>query len=248
MSKFLIFGGTSEEHKIIQELWQKHDLTLCITSQYGAQLVENTENKVKISVGRKDLPEIIELIKNEKYDGIIDATHPYAKIITENLKKASKETGVNYYRVIREKSSGDNCILVNSIAEAADFLKNTSGNILLTTGSKELKPFTEIENFEERIYPRVLPTVDSINICTQLRFSSSHIIAVQGPFSEELNTAMMKQFKIKYMVTKDGGKAGGFPEKISAAEKMNVGVILINREPETGYSMEELVEMLLKKE
>ena len=244
MSKFLIFGGTSEEHKIIEGLYKKHKLTLCITSQYAAELVENMMDKVEILVGRKDLTEIANLVKKEDYDGIIDATHPYAKVITENLKRVSEETGVKYYRIIREKSDVDDCISVNSIAEAADFLKNTDGNVLLTTGSKELKPFTEIKNFAERFYPRVLPTVESINICTDLSYPSSHIIAMQGPFSAEMNIALIKQFDIKYLVTKDGGKAGGFPEKISAAEKTNAKVILVNREPEEGFSVDEIIKIL----
>lgn len=242
MSRILIFGGTTEEHKIIGGLKNKHKLTLCVTGEYGASLAEGSG--AEINVGRKDYDEIVSLIKNENYDTVIDATHPYAKIITENLKKAAEETGVKYYRVIREKSESSDCIAVRNIQEAADYLKNTEGNIMLTTGSKELKPFTEIENFAERIYPRVLPTLDSIKICNDLGFLPSHIIAMQGPFSYETNKALFKQFDIKIMVTKDGGKAGGFPEKVKAADDMNVKTLLIYRDSEKGYTVDEIIAML----
>ena len=242
MSKILIFGGTTEEHKIIEGLKNKHKLTLCVTGEYAASLAEGSG--AEINVGRKDYDEIVKLIKKENYDIVIDATHPYAKVITENLKKATEEIGVGYYRIIREKSDATDCIAVNSIQEAADYLKKTDGNIMLTTGSKELKPFTEIENYAERIYPRVLPVVSSLEICNELGFLPSHIIAMQGPFSYETNKALFEQFNIKIMVTKDGGKAGGFPEKVKAADDMNIKTVLVYRDSEKGYTVDEIIKML----
>lgn len=70
-------------------------------------------------------------------------------------------------------------------------------------------------------------------------FYGSHLIAMQGPFAEDLNVAMMKAVHAKWMVTKESGKAGGFEEKVSAAEKAGVGLIVIGRPVEEGISLME---------
>jgi precorrin-6x reductase len=125
-------------------------------------------------------------------------------------------------------------------------LKAVDGNILLTTGSKELTAFTEIPDYETRLYPRVLPAVESIEACLSLGFQASHIIALQGPFSKELNIALMRQFEIKAIVTKDGGKPGGFPEKLDAARELGAEVIVIRRPDEEGLSEDDVILELTK--
>ena len=72
----------------------------------------------------------------------------------------------------------------------------------------------------------------------------SHIIAMQGPFSRELNTAMLRQIQGAYLVTKESGKAGGFGEKLAAAREAGAKIVVIRRPEDKsceGYSMEELL-------
>ena len=52
---------------------------------------------------------------------------------------------------------------------------------------------------------------------------------MQGPFSIEMNEAILRQFDSSYLVTKDGGKEGGFEEKREAAHRNNVQLIVIER-------------------
>ncbi|MEF9983667.1 MAG: precorrin-6A reductase [Oscillospiraceae bacterium] len=245
MKSILIFGGTTEEHYLINQLKDKVKITLCVTSEYAAKLVDCYDENITILIGRKDYNEIVELLSSNKYDFVIDATHPYAKIVTENLIKATNITQNNYLRLIREKSDLSDCIVVNSINDAAEYLKKTQGNIMLTTGSKELSPFTAIADFEERIYPRVLPMVESIEACISLGFNSSHIIAMQGPFSHNLNVALLEQYSIKTMVTKDGGTIGGFNEKLSAAKATGAEIIVIKRNEEAGMSVAQILAKIL---
>ncbi len=56
----------------------------------------------------------------------------------------------------------------------------------------------------ERIFARVLPVEASVHICRELGYSGRHIIAMQGPFSAEMNYIQLKEFQCSYMVTKDG--------------------------------------------
>ena len=78
-----------------------------------------------------------------------------------------------------------------------------------------------------------------VKTCADMGFYGSHLIAMQGPFAEGLNVAMMKAVHAKWMVTKESGKAGGFEEKVSAAKKAGVGLVVIGRPVEEGISLEE---------
>ena len=54
-----------------------------------------------------------------------------------------------------------------------------------------------------------------IEQCVKMGIKSSNILALQGPFSLELNKAIFNQYHIDVVVTKDSGKTGGVPEKNS---------------------------------
>lgn len=85
----------------------------------------------------------------------------------------------------------------------------------------------------ERLFVRVLPGTESIEICHKNGILGRQIIAMQGPFSEEMNLALLHQYQIRYMVTKESGASGGFSEKISAAEKGR-GIGICDRKPGGG--------------
>ena len=142
----------------------------------------------------------------------VDATHPYAVEATKNIRAAANAAGVEYHRLLRAASTlPAGSVVLGSAAQAAQYLAATQGNILLTTGAKELAAFAGLD--AARLYPRVLPTVAGITACEGAGIPHRNIIAMQGPFTLELNLALMQQFHIRYLVTKDGGSAGGFAEK-----------------------------------
>ena len=115
---------------------------------------------------------------------------------------------------------------------AARWLAGTQGNILLATGAKELAAFAGLD--AERLYPRVLPTHEGLAACEAAGVPYGNIIALQGPFTRELNEALMSCFDIGYLVTKDGGAAGGFAEKVQAAADTGAQLVVLRRPPETG--------------
>lgn len=138
-----------------------------------------------------------------------------------------------------------NRVLVDSVEEAVEWLSGTEGPVLVTTGSKELSKFTVLPDFQERIFARVLATPEVVRQCTELGLTGKHLICMQGPFSMEMNLAMLHQTGARYLVTKESGRAGGFPEKLEAAERAGVKVVLIGRPPEqAGLSVEEGVRFL----
>lgn len=142
-------------------------------------------------------------------------------------------------RLLRERSGDTDALAVDSAEAAAGLLAGREGNILLTTGAKELPAFAGIA--PDRLYPRVLPTKDSISACEAAGIPHRNILAMQGPFSQELNEALIRQFHIAFLVTKDGGAAGGFPEKVQAAKNTGIELVLIRRPEETGERFEEIL-------
>ena len=118
------------------------------------------------------------------------------------------------------------------------------GNVLAATGSKEIAAYTAIPGFAERVYARVLPLESSVAQCRAAGLPDSHILAARGPFTLEENLAVLRRYAIRSMVTKDGGAAGGFPEKLEAARQSGVEVLLVRRPEEHGLSMEALCRQL----
>ncbi len=131
-------------------------------------------------------------------------------------------------------------VWVSSAAEAADYLENRQGTVFLTTGSKELHVFTERLTDVSRLFARVLPSPEVIAACRALGLEGKQICGMQGPFSAEINEAMMRQTQASFLVTKDTGKSGGFPEKLEAARRLGVCAVVIRRPEDSGYDWEQL--------
>ena len=155
---------------------------------------------------------------------------------------ACRAAEVPYERLLRGKSAElDDAILVESAAQAAEILAGVTGNVLITTGSKELQAYAALPR--ERLYPRVLPSGESLAACEAIEIPHRNIIAMQGPFTKELNAALIRQFHIVWLVTKDGGQAGGFAEKVQAVRETGIRLIVLCRPQEQGKSFAEIVEI-----
>ncbi len=247
MYKLLIFGGTTEGRKLVEYLKNKNiKIHLCVATEYGESLIKENEN-IKISSKRLNKEDIIELINKENFDLVIDSTHPYALEVSENIFLACKETKKEYLRLLREseEENEEDIIYVNSVKEAVDFLENTYGNILVTTGSKEISSFTALKDYKERVFARVLSIPKVVEECSKLGFQGVNLIAMQGPFTEEFNYALLKQINGKYLVTKESGTLGGFKEKISSARRAGAKIIVIGRpKKEKGLSFNEIINIL----
>lgn len=310
-----LFGGTTEGRKIAEAIaevnreWAAHgDASACeagepsglpisaevyVATAYGASLLPAGPG-IRVHVGRLNAEEMRALFENAPAPLlVIDATHPYAALASENILSACAAAGVRCIRVERESTGAGEAELapegaalhwVDSVEEAAAWLVHetsdakcmpaTSGmktqvpglrenrkertpaaraaigndaqedpdrpsseaphrpNILITTGSKELAPYTQIPDFAARCYVRALPTVEALEKCQALGFRREHLILMQGPFSEEMNVAQLRYADAGYLVTKASGETGGFPEKCEAALALGVEVVCIGRPKE----------------
>lgn len=250
MYKALLFAGTSEGQEVAA-LCAELGISACVftATEYGASLIPERPG-ITVRDGRLQEEEMEEVFRREAAENavVIDATHPYADIVTGNIRKACEASGLSYVRVLRKSTYGQQAggdVQVGSPAEAAEYLSGTEGNVLLTTGSKELRHFTAVPGFEERIYARILPLADNVAASQALGFPPSHLICMQGPFSLEMNIALIHYADARYLVTKDTGKAGGFGEKLEAARACGCTLVIIGRPlEEDGISVAECGEML----
>lgn len=250
MKKILIFAGTTEGRRL-SECLVKTGIphTICVATEYGG-IVLKPHPLVKIHQGRMDRQEIGTYIREGGYAAVVDATHPYAAEITENIRTAMENTDIPYLRLKREtgmEPDYDQITFYKSHEACAEALKQVKGNILLTTGSKELGTYCDFEEVRNRLYVRVLPGMESILLCTEHGIVGKQILALQGPFTEEMNEAMIRQYQIKCLVTKKSGRTGGYQEKLEAACKAGIPVFVVGQyEEKEGCSFDEVCQKLGK--
>ncbi len=245
MCKLCVFAGTSEGRLLASWLaGQPVSVTVCVATEYGESLLPQGEN-LTVSAKRLSREEMAGLFERESFDLVIDATHPYAQEVTENLQSACEETGVQYLRLLRPEGAGGTGRYFSDIPTAVRYLSGTEGTIYLTTGSKELAKFAVLPDFAQRVYARVLPMEASLAACREAGLPPAHIHAMQGPFSREMNRAALAMTGAKFLVTKEAGPAGGFGEKAQAAQDVGAELVVIGRPPQgEGQSLEETIALL----
>lgn len=245
--KILLYAGTTEGRKLASYLGRRGvRLHVCVATAYGESLLPEEKN-ITVTHDRMDSGQMGEFMRVFEPDYVIDATHPYAKEVTKNLKSACEVMQVPYLRLVRGSEETKESICVENMDEAIKYLEKTEGNILVTTGSKELESYTRLTDYESRVYARVLSIGQVAVNCEELGFSGRHLICMQGPFSTEMNRAMLKEYDIAYMVTKESGLAGGYPQKCQAALEADVKMVVIGRpEEEEGMNFEEMSKFLQK--
>lgn len=101
MAVVAVFGGTVEG-RLFAEAFCNTDLELhiCVATEYGASLLPECSN-IKIHTGRMDASGMEEFFTEIKPEFCLDATHPYAAAVTENVVYACRKSGVPYIRVMR---------------------------------------------------------------------------------------------------------------------------------------------------
>lgn len=239
----LILGGTGDSVKLAERLFElTNKLILSTATDYGEYLAKQSFKGTVIS-GQMDYEALKTFCENHLVEHIVDATHPYAQIITENAMKVSVELNVPYYRYDRPSSievhqdriDYINVIYCKDYEEAGKIVEAGKGNVFMTTGSRQIeKMIKEIKDIK-RVYVRVLPKSEHIMKLEALQLMPDQIIAMKGPFSLEMNKLMLARTNAKYLITKESGMEGNTDEKLQAADEMKIQVIMIKR-PEIKYT------------
>ena len=257
--KALVFAGTTEGREAALMLAKRGmRVTAFTATDYGHEVLDGAADGLQnltVESGRLSEEQIRELLLGEAPDTlVIDATHPYAAQVTANIRRACMDAQKRYIRIVRKSTFAGEPAGVTVLADAQEVTQwanreeNIKKNILLTTGSKDLRIYTAIDSYRDRVWPRILPDMDSLRIATELGYKKSNIICMQGPFSTEMNIAMIKSVGAQVLVTKDTGKTGGFDSKLEAALRSGIEAVVIGRPSDQearqadseGMSIEEL--------
>lgn len=249
--KIFLMAGTEDGRKLAEFLTEKgFEVTASVVSDYGKKLLAQYEN-ISVNDKKLDASELAEFLKAGKYDALVDASHPYALNASKNAVAACNDINIPYVRF--ERATGkferlEGFYHVADYEQAAIKAAELGKNIFLTTGSKTLKIF--VDKLKGcNITARVLPTAEVLAQCEKLGLTPKQIIAMQGPFTTEMNIEQFKHVQAEVIVTKDGGKIGGADTKIAAAQILNLPVVVIDRPkifyPNVAASFEE-VSLLLK--
>lgn len=236
----LLFGGTTEGRLCAERVIAEGiPCTVCVATAYGEQVMR-PDPLLDIHTGRMDREEMARMMLAGSFGCVIDATHPHAQAVTEEIIAASKKASLPYFRLERDlweregmtaaeggNKTNSRIIRVRNIREAGAFLSGTEGAILVTTGSKELEELVRAIGDPSRVVARVLPSAESLEACARAGLSGRQIFAMQGPFDKDMNCALIRHAGAAWMLTKETGGTGGYPEKIAAAEECGIGVVSI---------------------
>lgn len=232
-----VVGGTIESH-ILGKILEGTDHVITYATKDGLELsAGNAINKNE---------SVEDFIVHNKIDYIVDVTHPFAINITKKVKEAAEKHSIPYLRYERVVSNyPEDAIVLENYEEAFDYLKGVRGTVFFTTGSNMAGEFEKVKGDNRFIY-RILPTVDSVNKVRSLGVEIKDIIAMLGPFSEEMNYLMFKETKADFVVTKDSGKAGGIEEKFIATKKAGAKLIIITRKVEESLNWDDFIKEVKK--
>ena len=169
-------------------------------------------------------------IEKNSINMIIDISHPYAFEVSKNAMKVAEEFSIVYYRFEREEIHiiPDKFTEFENIEDLINYCDGLNGNILVTLGSNNIEHFSKVKELK-KFYFRILPKWDMVKKCENNGILPKNIIAMQGPFSLNMNKAMIEQLNIEYLVTKKGGDTGGEREKIDACNEKGIEVILLDK-------------------
>lgn len=225
--------GTSDARDLAISIKACGFETLCsVVSDSAAKSLQ--DEGLPVRVGRLTEGEMKALLQNGGFRAVVDASHPFAEEAHRNAMQAARGTGIPYIRFERASviyGNHSRLTVVSGYEEAALEAKRRKGSVMLTTGSKTLHIFAKhlIGDADIRLVARMLPRRDNMEKCEELGIEQKNIIAMQGPFTREMNEALYRQYGTTVMVSKESGKTGAVDEKVETALNMGIDVILISR-------------------
>ncbi|MCF6159431.1 MAG: precorrin-6A reductase [wastewater metagenome] len=250
-SMILVLSGTEEGKEVVRKLHEEGiGIITTVATEYGKKIFEQMGLESVCLSGRLDADGFIQLIKERGVDIVVDATHPYATQVSLYAMDACKRVNIRYLRFERQRIEIPEHSFVHKVKtmeEAVDKARMLGKRMFLTTGISGVSKFIQLKSKKE-LYVRILPVPEHITLCINAGIPPMHIIAMHGPFSEDLNRAMFRQYHIHTVVTKDSGDAGGVSEKIRAAIAEGIDTIVIERPdiefPKIYSSTDEIVRII----
>lgn len=228
-----VFSGTSDGNALAEQLAQGQDKRVVVSaaSDHGGEMARQDCPGVSVWAGRQGVEARRRVLTQKSARLLLDATHPYASGMSEQLIGLSKELGIPYLRYERpsayQPEDGELCASIEQAAERAAAL---GPRIFLATGSKDLATFMRTPGAAgKQWFVRQTAEPELIERALALGIPRERICAMQGPFSAEFNTALWRDWGIDCVVTKDSGDAGGYQAKVRAAKALGIPLLVVAR-------------------
>jgi precorrin-6A/cobalt-precorrin-6A reductase len=223
MARILILGGTAEARQLAGRLAGRADLdiTLSLAGRTATPAAQPVPVRIGGFGGAKGLANYL---ASERIDVLIDATHPYANVISANAAAAARRSGVPMIALRRPPwiaVSGDRWIEVSDVHEAIRALGETPRRIFVALGRNELAPF---RNAPQHYY--LIRSVDPVDPPLPLPHVS--YVTGRGPFCETDDHALLTEHRIDVVVAKKSGGTATYG-KIAAARALGIDVIMLRR-------------------
>lgn len=233
-----VFSGTGDGNALANALNQQgYPVVISAATEYGGKVAAMYHSGVSVWAGHQGAEAQRQALSRHRARVLVDATHPYATVISEQLMALSQSLNIPYLRYERPSSLADTDTVCDSIEQAARQAIALGQRIFLTTGSKNLADFLQAPGASQREwFVRVTPEPEFIQRAIDLGMPRSRICAMQGPFSKAFNEALWKDLKIDCVITKDSGDAGGYKAKAEAANTLNIPLLVIKR-PKLNYPL-----------
>ncbi|MVX58097.1 precorrin-6A reductase [Streptococcus danieliae] len=245
---YLLLGGTSDSQSILA-LFASLNLPVItsVVTDYGRHLAFQYGQPV--IQGRMTAEQMLALVKDRGIRGILDATHPFADLVSKEAIRAADLAQIPYLRFERPTTTDlSGAKVVHSTQEAIAWIREQGfTSVYLGTGSKTLDQFVAgLPNV--RFQARVLPTSEVVAHCESLGLVADQIDALKAPFSKECNRELWKRAKAQVFVSKESGAVGGIREKIDTCLELGIACLIIARPlvnyPNQVSTLEELEDYL----
>jgi precorrin-6A/cobalt-precorrin-6A reductase len=236
MKQIWLIGGTTESAVIAKQIVAlEYNCLVTVTTESAIALYPDSDF-ITVKVGTLSPSQMRELVKKERIEVIIDASHPYAVAVSQSAIALSQQCNLPYLRYERPALSPQDS---SSIIELDSFETLVQGNylyqqrVLLTIGYKAL-PLFQSWHEKAHLFARILPTIPSLENALEAGFTQKQLIALRPPVSYQLEKALCEQWEISLIVTKASGKAGGEDTKQAIAKALNIPLMIIRR-PDLAY-------------
>jgi precorrin-6x reductase len=246
-----VFSGTGDGNALAAAVAaQGHPVVVSAATEYGGSVALQDCPGVSVWAGRQGVEARRQALRRSRARVLLDATHPFATLISEQLIALSRELGIPYLRYERAGALGaadathaadgtdaagvEAC---DTMAQAAILAAARGQRIFLATGSKDLALFLQAPGAAQRDwFARVTAEPEFVQRALDLGIPRSRLCAMQGPFSQGFNEALWRDWQIDCVVTKDSGEAGGYRAKLAAAQALGIPLIVVRR-PAVAYPL-----------
>jgi precorrin-6A/cobalt-precorrin-6A reductase len=222
MPRVLILGGTGDAAQAIGQIAALPQVET-IASLAGRTPKPNIPSIGTVRMGGfGGVAGLVAFLRDEKIDLLVDATHPFAAQISANAAQAAATVGIPRVLLNRpgwEPVVGDRWIEVADHTAAATILPGLAERIFLTIGRQELAAFADLT---QRWFLMRMITPPDVPI------PPGEVILQQGPFSVAAEIALMQQYRVGAIVSKNSGGAATYA-KIIAARELGLPVVMIPR-------------------